>query len=108
MEHLDGGPDRDVAAFCGGADLVIYDSMFTEAELPRCRGWGHSTWEAGVALCRAAGARALAAFHHHKAHDDAVLAGIDAELAAALPGSFVAREGQTVAFKARSPAAVDA
>ena len=101
MEHLDAGPDPDVVDFCRGADLVIYDAMFTEAELLRCRGWGHSTWNAGVALCRAAGARALAAYHHHKGHDDAVLAGIEAELAAALPGSFVARQGQTVAYRAR-------
>ena len=52
-------------------------------------------------LCRAAGAQALAAFHHHKIHDDAILAEIDAQLSRALPGSFVAREGQTVVFKAR-------
>ena len=100
MEHADAGPDEDVVAFCRGADLVIYDAMFTEAELPRCRGWGHSTWNAGVDLCRAAGAKALAAYHHHKAHDDAVLAVIEAELAGALPGSFVAREGQTVTLPA--------
>ena len=75
MEHSDAGPDADVVAFCRGADLVVYDAMFTEAELPRCRGWGHSTWNAGVALCRAAGARSLVAFHHHQGHDDQVLAG---------------------------------
>ncbi|WP_245496674.1 MBL fold metallo-hydrolase [Lichenibacterium ramalinae] len=101
MEHVDTGPDADVVAFCRGADLVIYDAMFTEAELSRCRGWGHSTWNAGVDLCRAAGAEALAAFHHHKGHDDAALAAIEAELAEALPGSFVAREGQTLTFPAR-------
>ena len=101
MEHVDTGPDDAVVAFCHGADLVIYDAMYTEAELPQCRGWGHSTWNAGVALCRAAGAGRLAAYHHHKAHDDAALADIDAQLAAALPGSFVAREGQTVVLKAQ-------
>lgn len=101
MEHVDTGPDAEVIAFCSGADLIIYDAMFTEAELPRCRGWGHSTWNAGVALCRAAGARRLAAYHHHKGHDDAVLGGIDAQLSEALAGSFVAREGQTVVLEAR-------
>lgn len=100
MEHGEEGPDEDIVAFCRNADLVIYDAMFTEAELPRCRGWGHSTWNAGVALCRAAGAKTLAAYHHHKGHDDAALAAIDDDLAAALPGSFVAREGQTVVLKA--------
>ncbi|MGI3902913.1 MAG: MBL fold metallo-hydrolase [Janthinobacterium lividum] len=103
MEHLDAGPDEDVVTFCRDADLVIYDAMFTEAELMPCRGWGHSTWNAGVALCRAAGASALAAYHHHKSHDDPTLADIEAALTAALPGSFVAREGQTVTFEARSP-----
>ena len=100
MEHADAGPDADVVSFCRDADLVIYDAMFTEAELPRCRGWGHSTWNAGVALCRAAGAGSLAAYHHHQSHDDQFLAGIETELAKALPGSFLAREGQTVVLKA--------
>ena len=101
MEHLDTGPDPELVSFCRDADLVIYDAMFTEAELARCRGWGHSTWKAGVSLCRAAGARALAAYHHHKSHDDAALTTIEAELAEALPGSFVAREGQTVVLSER-------
>ena len=108
IEHIDSGPDAHVVALCEGADLVIYDAMFTEPEFERHRGWGHSTWQAGVALCRASGARALAAFHHHKRHDDAAMATIEAQLAAALPGSFVAREGQTVVLQpslARSDAA---
>jgi len=104
MEHGDSGFNADVIAFCRGADLVIFDAMFTESELPRCRGWGHSTWGAGVELCKTAGAKALAAYHHHKTHDDSVLAEIEAQLARALPGSFVAREGQTIVFKARQMA----
>ena len=96
IEHEDDGPDHDVVQFCEGADLVIYDAMFLEDEYELHRGWGHSTWQAGVALCRAAGARSMAAFHHHKRHDDAMLASIDADLAAALPGSFVARDGQSL------------
>ena len=99
IEHLDSGPDAHVVRFCENADLVIYDAMFLEADFARFRGWGHSTWEAGVALCRAAGARSMAAFHHHKRHDDAALAAIEADLAEALPGSFVARDGQTVTLE---------
>ncbi len=99
IEHLESGPEAHVVRFCEGADLVIYDAMFTEQQFAQHKGWGHSTWQAGVALCRAAKARALAAFHHHKRHDDAVLAAIEHDLAAALPGSFVAREGQTVLLR---------
>lgn len=94
VEHGDNGPSPSLVAFVQGADLVIYDTTYTAQEYHRHRGWGHSTWEAGVALCKAAGARSLAAFHHHPFRDDAALDAIDAELAAALPGSFAAREVQ--------------
>lgn len=99
IEHEETGPDPRVVAFCESADLVIYDAMFTEAEYPKFRGWGHSTWNAGVDLCRAAGARCMAAFHHGKRHDDDALDRIEVELRQAMPGSFLAREGQTVTFK---------
>lgn len=98
IEHDSDEPEPGLVKFVEGADLVIYDSMFTQTEFCRCRGWGHSTWQAGAALCRKAGARRLAAFHHNPKHDDEMLAGFDSELAAMLPGSFHAREGQTLVF----------
>lgn len=98
IEHVAPGPDEHLISFCAGADLVIYDAMFNEAEYQNYKGWGHSTWQAGVALCQASGARALAAYHHHKRHDDRMLAEIEGELAEALPGSFVARDGQSLLF----------
>lgn len=96
IEHVGETPDAAVVAFARGADLVIYDAMYTEAQIERCRGWGHSTWQAGAALCKAAGAKRLAAFHHHPLHDDLALAELESELQAAMPGSFYAREGQTI------------
>ena len=80
IEHGEPWPPEDLVRFVAGADLVIYDGMFSEEEYPRCRGWGHSTWEKGVALCRAADAKALAIFHLHPAHDDAFLRAAEAEM----------------------------
>ena len=96
VEHTPGVIDPSLVRFCEGADLVIYDTMFTDQEFQACRGWGHSTLGAGVALCRASGARALVGTHHHMRHTDVMLDGIDAELRTLLPGSFMAREGMTV------------
>lgn len=92
-EHVPGKRDRNVVELMAGADLVIYDCMYTDAEYPRFAGWGHSTWQEGVRLCREAGAKRLAVFHHDPDHDDAILDGIAREVAQALPGSVVAREG---------------
>ena len=58
-EHVPGAPDRNILELIAGADLVIYDSMYTDAEYETYTGWGHSTWQ-GVRLCREAGASACA------------------------------------------------
>ena len=92
-EHVPGRPDENVLGLIAGADLVIYDSTYTDAELPARVGWGHSTWQEGLRLVRRAGARRLVAFHHDPDHDDEVMAGIERELAAEPGEHLVAREG---------------
>ena len=92
-EHVPGAPDRHILELIAGADLVIYDSMYTDAEYETYVGWGHSTWQEGVRLCRAAGAKRLAVFHHDPEHDDEMLDGVAREVAKQLPGSVVAKDG---------------
>jgi phosphoribosyl 1,2-cyclic phosphodiesterase len=92
-EHVPERPDENVLGLIAGADLVIYDSTYTDAELPARVGWGHSTWQEGLRLVRRAGARRLVVFHHDPDHDDEVMAGIERELAAESAEGIVAREG---------------
>ena len=96
-EHVPGALDRNILGLIAGADLVIYDSMYTDAEYDTYVGWGHSTWQEGVRLCRAAGAKRLAVFHHDPEHYDDMLDGVAREVAKELPGSIVARDGLVVA-----------
>jgi ribonuclease BN (tRNA processing enzyme) len=98
LEHTEGWPLEDLVTFVKHADLVIYDGMFSEAEYPSCRGWGHSTWQKGVALAQAAGVKALAIYHLSPRHEDDYLRGVEAELKEAMPTAFIARQGQTVDF----------
>lgn len=95
-EHRPGAPDEAVLGLIADADLVIYDACFTDDELARFKGYGHSTWQEGVRLCRQAGARRLAIFHHRHCRTDAALEVIEAEARRAFPQSFVAREGMVV------------
>jgi phosphoribosyl 1,2-cyclic phosphodiesterase len=92
-EHVPGAPDRNILELIAGADLVIYDSMYTDAEYDTYVGWGHSTWQEGIRLCRAAQAKRLAVFHHDPEHDDDMLDGIAREVEKQLPGSVVAKDG---------------
>jgi ribonuclease BN (tRNA processing enzyme) len=45
-----------------------------------------------------AGAKALAIFHLHPAHDDEYLRKMERKLKRAMPTAFIARQGQELAF----------
>ena len=93
------GPDpieERMVALARGADLLIADCTYTEAEIVGRRRWGHATWADAARLADAAGARTLCLFHHDPSHDDAAMDAIGALAQAARPGSMVAREGLTI------------
>ena len=92
-EHTPGALDPAVVKLVEGADLMIYDATYTDAEYPRFKGWGHSTWQEGVRLAKATHVKAIALFHHDPTHDDAMLDEIAREAAREFPGAIVAREG---------------
>lgn len=95
-EHCIGAPDQTILALIEGADIVIYDSMYTDEEYGCRVGWGHSTWQEGARLCQMAGVKTFVAFHHDPDHDDAFLDRVAEELTARYPGWLVAREGMVL------------
>ena len=92
-EHVPGSLDRSVLGLIAHADLVVYDCMYTDDEYRRYVGWGHSTWQEGIRLCKEAGVKRMVVFHHDPDHDDEMLDGIAREVGRLLPGSVVAHEG---------------
>ncbi|MBB4286712.1 MBL fold metallo-hydrolase [Roseospira goensis] len=99
-EHVPGQPDRNVLGLIDGADLVIYDCTYTDEEFPAKVGWGHSTWQEGVRLCRSAGVRQLAVFHHDPDHDDAIMGRLEDEVRQVWPSALVARDGMELTLRA--------
>jgi len=68
---------ESVVAFFRGADLVIFDAMYSLAEAISVKeDWGHSSNVAGVELCQMARARHLVLFHHEPANSDAAIEGL--------------------------------
>jgi phosphoribosyl 1,2-cyclic phosphodiesterase len=92
-EHIPGRPDQNVLGLIEGADVVIYDSTYTDEEFPEKVGWGHSTWQEGVRLCRQANVKKLVIFHHEPDHEDDRMSRIEEEARAAWDRTIIAREG---------------
>jgi phosphoribosyl 1,2-cyclic phosphodiesterase len=95
-EHLPGQPDENILGLIENADLVIYDSTYSDDEFAAYEGWGHSTWQEGVRLAQMAGVKKLAIFHHDPGRSDDALDAIGEEAASLFGGAFIAKEGTTL------------
>jgi len=99
-------PDPYLVKLARGADVLVYDSMYTEAEYrgevgPSKVGWGHSTWEAGVAVADAARVGQLVLFHHDPQRTDREVAALEAQADIVRPGTIAAREGAEIVLAAK-------
>jgi phosphoribosyl 1,2-cyclic phosphodiesterase len=95
-EHRKEALDANILGLIAGADLMIYDSTYTDEEYPRYTGWGHSTWQEGARLCAAAAVKTFVVFHHDPGHDDQFMDRVQSAVEAQRPGSIVAREGMVL------------
>lgn len=96
-EHTVGAPDQAVLDLIDGAEIVIYDATYTDEEFDAKIGWGHSTWQEGVRLCKAAGAKRLVLFHHDPDRDDHALDEIEVAVRGEFDLAIVAHEGLALA-----------
>jgi phosphoribosyl 1,2-cyclic phosphodiesterase len=90
--------DQRLVALARNADLLIYDAQYLPEEYAGLTGfsrvgWGHSTYEAGVELARAANVGQLALFHHDPSRTDDAVAEIEARAQRGFAGTIAAREG---------------
>lgn len=94
------GTARDDALieFARGADVLVYDAMYTDDEYagvygnPKA-GWGHSTWQTAVKVADEAEASTLVLFHHEPTRTDASLDALMKQVRKARKQTVAAREG---------------
>ena len=76
VEYPGGRPPKNIIELARGADLLIHDAMFSDAEYQRRRGWGHSPVSVAVRVAEEAKARKLVLFHHSPDSTDRVIDGM--------------------------------
>ncbi len=104
--------DRRHCEFLKGADLVIHDAQYTDAEYATKKGWGHSSVEYVSEIGQRAGVRRMAFTHHDPTRTDEevdqILDAVRADLIAKRSSmqAFAAADGQVVELHPRgsSPA----
>lgn len=97
--------DRRLVQFASGADLLIHDAQYQEADYmnpaaPR-QGYGHSTPRMACAVAQASGVHQLVLFHHDPMHDDETIAAMEAEAQSMFPATTAAYEGLAITLEPR-------
>jgi ribonuclease BN (tRNA processing enzyme) len=97
------GFDDRLRDFAAGADLLIHDSQYVEADYfdnarPRA-GFGHSTASMAARNAVACGAGRLFLFHYDPKYSDAMLDEMQAQARAEFPRTFLAREGKSIKIR---------
>jgi len=71
-EVTDSGIDR-LAAFCRNADIIVFDASYLPCDTGKRQGFGHSTYEAGLALAEKSGCKQMLFTHLNPEYGDAAL-----------------------------------
>jgi phosphoribosyl 1,2-cyclic phosphodiesterase len=105
-EHFPDKLDENVLWLSRDADVLIYDSTYTDEEYHSSKspkiGWGHSTWQEAVKLAQAANVKNLVIFHHDPAHNDDFLDDVGKEASEIFSGAVMAREGMVLNVPVRA------
>jgi phosphoribosyl 1,2-cyclic phosphodiesterase len=89
--------DRSVRELARGSDVLIYDTQYAPSQLANAKkGWGHSTWEEGVLICRENDVKEFVLFHHDPDNDDEAIDQLQEEARARFPNSRAAYEGMEI------------
>ena len=84
--------DPRIVDLARDADVLIHEGQYTPEELPRHRGWGHSSWAQAVEVAERARVKRLIVTHHDPDHDDAFLLDVERQCQARFPDTVLARE----------------
>lgn len=77
-----------------GCDYLLYDGMYTDAEYPKRKGYGHSTWQEAVRFATRINAKRLIVTHHSPFRTDDELRSFENKAKEVFPDTDFARAGQ--------------
>ena len=97
-EHYEGKLDEEVLTLADQADVMVYDSAYTDEEYPKFKGWGHSTWQEALKIAEKANVKNTFLFHHDPSHNDERMDQIASEVASINSTARPAIEGEEISI----------
>lgn len=82
--------------FSRGSDLIIWDANFTKEDSKKHKGWGHSSWEQGIAFCQSANIKKILMTHYSPEYLDDFLKNEENKAKQASIMCYFAKEGMRI------------
>jgi phosphoribosyl 1,2-cyclic phosphodiesterase len=93
--------DKGLRELAEGADIFVNDAQFTPEQLATTKkGWGHSSWKAGVEVAQEIGAKTLVLFHYDPDSTDRMVDSILRDAREEFDSVFAASEGMVITLGA--------
>lgn len=90
--------DERLIEFSKGADVLVHEAQYTEEQLQRHRGWGHSSYDQAIEVAKRAQVGKLILTHHDPNHDDDFLHEQEMYCKSRFSDCVLAREGMVISI----------
>jgi ribonuclease BN (tRNA processing enzyme) len=83
------------------ADMLVIDAHFAKVNAETFVGWGHTSWEDGVAIAESVGIERVLLGHHAPEANDQALTALEQQVKERMPAAALARAGQWLTIEGR-------
>ena len=92
------GIDENVIKLSMNADVLIHDGQYTDEELKKHKGWGHSSYSQAIEVAEICNVKQLIITHHDPDHDDEFLKAMEKKCKERFRNLVFARDNYELSF----------
>jgi phosphoribosyl 1,2-cyclic phosphodiesterase len=92
------GIDESIVKFSMNADILIHDAQYTDEELKKHKGWGHSSYSQATEVAERSNVKQLIITHHDPDHDDEFLRKMEKKSQERFKDLIFARDNYELSF----------
>jgi len=97
-EHEDNKLNKNVVNIAKDSNILIHDSHFTEDDLSKHKGWGHSSWKDAVELAEISNVNQLILFHFNPEYCDETVRNIEKNAQKEFKNTIAAKQQLKIEF----------
>ena len=97
-EHPDKNLNKNVVSIANSADILIHDAHFSNEDLEKFKGWGHSSWGKAIQVAKEANVKQLVLFHYNPSYDDNTVSKLEIEAKEKFKNTTASKQGLQINF----------